>query len=131
MIENMKMKYSAFVFLIAGMALFSCSKKTIPEETVKVADSSASGAPVSATSPSVAPSTKAVSAKEYSSGKRKVSGTSTPKFIVVDDSKAKSTADGKLYYDLGGRRYWKNNKDGKYYLDGIFTSLNEKPKKRS
>jgi len=77
-----------------------------------------------------APNTKAVSAKEYSSGKRKVSGTSTPKFIIVDDRSAKSTADGKLYYDLGGYRYWKNNKDGKYYLDGIFSSLSEKSKTR-
>ena len=39
-----------------------------------------------------------------------------PKVITVDDRAAKSTPDGRLYYDLEGRRYWKNYNDGKYYL---------------
>jgi hypothetical protein len=124
----MKMKTSVIVFLMTGIIMASCSKKTIPEETVKVEDSSASSKTNETT---VAPSTKAVSAKEYSTGKRKVSGTNTPKYIVVDDRNAKSTADGKLYYDLGGRRYWKSNKDGKYYLDGIFATVGEKSKKKN
>ncbi|HQV44131.1 MAG TPA: hypothetical protein PLA89_02195 [Ferruginibacter sp.] len=29
---------------------------------------------------------------------------------------AKKSADGRLYYDLEGKRYWKNYKNGKYYL---------------
>lgn len=40
----------------------------------------------------------------------------TPKVIVVNDSVARKSVDGRLYYDLLGHRYWKNYKDGKYYL---------------
>ena len=40
----------------------------------------------------------------------------TPKFITVNDAVAKKSVDGRLYYDLEGKRYWKNYKDGKYYL---------------
>lgn len=39
-----------------------------------------------------------------------------PKVIVVDDRKARRSVDGRYYYDLGGRRYWRNKRDGKYYL---------------
>lgn len=39
-----------------------------------------------------------------------------PKVIVVNDNVAQKTVDGRLYYDLNGKRYWKNNRDGKYYL---------------
>jgi hypothetical protein len=41
---------------------------------------------------------------------------SIPKVIVVNDKYAKRSVDGRYYYDLQGRRYWRNNKDGKYYL---------------
>ncbi len=40
----------------------------------------------------------------------------TPKVITVDDRAARKTADGRLYYDLEGHRYWRNYDDGKYYL---------------
>ena len=40
----------------------------------------------------------------------------TPKVIVVNDNVARKSVDGRLYYDLLGHRYWKNYKDGKYYL---------------
>jgi hypothetical protein len=39
-----------------------------------------------------------------------------PKVIVVNDSVAHKSVDGRYYYDLLGHRYWRNNKDGKYYL---------------
>lgn len=42
--------------------------------------------------------------------------TPTPKSIVVNDAAAKKTVNGKYYYDLEGKRYWRNKKDGKYYL---------------
>ena len=42
--------------------------------------------------------------------------TPVPKVIVVNDQIAKRTFDGRFYYDLEGRRYWRSNKDGKYYL---------------
>ena len=42
--------------------------------------------------------------------------TIVPKVIIVNDKVAKRSVDGRYYYDLNGRRYWRNNKDGKYYL---------------
>lgn len=39
-----------------------------------------------------------------------------PQVIWVNDKVAKKNFDGRLYYDLEGRRYWKNYVDGKYYL---------------
>ena len=38
------------------------------------------------------------------------------KAIYVNDAAAKTSVDGRLYYDVDGKRYWKNYKDRKYYL---------------
>lgn len=48
--------------------------------------------------------------------KRTSTATAAPKVIWVNDKVAKKNFDGRLYYDLDGRRYWKNYVDGKYYL---------------
>ena len=42
--------------------------------------------------------------------------TAVPKVITVNDKVAKRSVDGRYYYDLEGHRYWRNNRDGKYYL---------------
>lgn len=42
--------------------------------------------------------------------------TPVPQVLTVDDRAAKKTADGRLYYDLEGHRYWRNYTDGRYYL---------------
>lgn len=42
--------------------------------------------------------------------------TTVPKVIIVNDKYAKRSVDGRYYYDLEGHRYWRNNRDGKYYL---------------
>ena len=39
-----------------------------------------------------------------------------PRIISVNDSAASKSVDGRLYYDVMGHRYWKNYKNGKYYL---------------
>ena len=39
-----------------------------------------------------------------------------PKVITVNPTAAKRSLDGRYYYDLEGHRYWRNNRDGKYYL---------------
>ena len=39
-----------------------------------------------------------------------------PRVISVNDSAASKSVDGRLYYDVMGHRYWKNYKNGKYYL---------------
>ncbi len=52
-----------------------------------------------------------------------------PKVLTIDDRAAKRTADGRLYYDLEGKRYWRNYNDGKYYQfnKGMFDNAAFKP----
>ncbi|MES2430255.1 MAG: hypothetical protein V4556_04910 [Bacteroidota bacterium] len=59
----------------------------------------------------------------------KTKKTPVPKFIIVNDAVAKKTPDGRLYYDLEGKRYWKNYDDGKYYLynKAMFENKSFKP----
>ena len=88
---------SALIFLLSN-----CSRKTTPENSSR----SVYGSENSKTTNTSAP--KAVSTKPIR--------TAVPKVIAVNDSIAKKTFDGRLYYDLEGHRYWRNYKDGKYYL---------------
>ncbi len=100
-----KLMKTILCILTACVILISCGKRTVPNETVQVynttgplpakkADSVEVKKPVAATKP------KPV----------------VPKVIMVSDNYAKKTIDGRLYYDARGHRYWKNFKDGKYYL---------------
>ncbi len=92
------MKKSAIIYIVFPLIfIFSyCSKKTNPgqQTSTSVYGSETSPKPVI----------------------KKAVKTPVPKVIVVNDVAAKKTFDGRLYYDLEGRRYWKNYKDGKYYL---------------
>lgn len=85
-------KICLFVVVFLTASLFGCSKKNHPTSTA-------------ATS---VPTTK--------TAKKSSRITTVPKVIAVNDKVAKRSVDGRYYYDLGGRRYWRNNKDGKYYL---------------
>ena len=95
-------KHFYILIFISASFLFSCSKKihptTIDTPTVTRTNTD----------------TIAMVAKKITI-KRKVKE-SVPKVISVNDTIAKKTVDGRLYYDLDGHRYWRNNKDGKYYL---------------
>ena len=75
--------------------LFSCSRKATPHNTKSATESTSETA----------------AAKKTTKVK-----TPTPPVIVVNDAAAKKTIDGRYYYDLNRKRYWRNNKDGKYYL---------------
>ena len=86
------------IYFLLLIIIVSCSKKHVPAkspdevisvDTVKVAPM----API-----------------------RKKPKANFPKVITVNDAAAKKSTDGRLYYDVMGHRYWKNYKDGKYYL---------------
>ena len=91
----LKINLVILAFLIA-LTLFSCSKKNHP--TANNAEKETSSVLVK---------------KEPVKTKPK---TVIPKVIIVNDSVARKSVDGRYYYDLQGHRYWRNNKDGKYYL---------------
>ncbi len=89
------------IFIVAflmSLLIFSCSRKTHPakttSETTKKTDTTSTEKAIVKKRP------KAV----------------FPKVIVVNDSAASKSVDGRLYYDVMGHRYWRNYKDGKYYL---------------
>jgi hypothetical protein len=83
-------------FLIAILS-GSCSKKSHPT----------TGGTATENNPTTAAAKKTVKPK---------STEPIPKVIVVNDSFAHKSVDGRLYYDVEGHRYWRNKKDGKYYL---------------
>ncbi|CAN5877176.1 hypothetical protein BH11BAC4_BH11BAC4_27440 [soil metagenome] len=96
----MKNSYLLIITVIV-LALGSCSRKSTPEESSSRSIYGSGKAGTSATSGAVA--TKRVK-------------TPVPTVIVVNDSAAKKTFDGRYYYDLEGHRYWRSKKDGKYYI---------------
>lgn len=75
--------------LLIMIVLNSCIKKVHPSETA---------------------------AAETKTVKRTTVKTAVPKVIIVNDKYAKRSVDGRYYYDLEGHRYWRNNRNGKYYL---------------
>ena len=88
-------KYAGFLVLAFSLLILSCSKKTIPQAET-----------------STATTAKPVVKKPV----KKAPTAPVAKVIIVNDSVAKKSFDGRLYYDVEGRRYWRNYDDGKYYL---------------
>lgn len=87
------------IFIIAlavTFLIYSCGRKTHPAKT----SSTTRGKDSSSTTTTVVKKKRAP----------------LPKVIVVNDSTAHKSVDGRLYYDVMGHRYWRNYKDGKYYL---------------
>ena len=77
--------------LLITVILGGCARKSHPSETT---------APTTVTKPATSNTIK----------------TAVPKVIIVNDKYARRSVDGRYYYDLEGHRYWRNNRDGKYYL---------------
>ena len=82
-----------------SLLIFGCSRKTHPSKTSSAVNN-----------------TKTDTASATKVAVRKKTKTVIPKVIIVNDSAAHKSVDGRLYYDIMGHRYWRNYKDGKYYL---------------
>lgn len=100
-----KIKLLITVILI-GLSLNSCHKKNYPAKTPE------SNVDNNVSSNTVKPDSTVIT-KPAIKRKPKVA---VAKVITVDDNVAHKSVDGRLYYDVLGHRYWKNYKDGKYYL---------------
>jgi len=92
------------VTFFTALLLYSCSKKSHP---------SRSNEPANNPSAVVKSNDSLLAKKALAKRKEKII---IPKVITVNDSAAHKSVDGRLYYDVMGHRYWRNNKDGKYYL---------------
>jgi hypothetical protein len=117
-INKMFKNFAPIVSILFIAVLPACSKKTTPmrttpetpininvPDTVKAIDTTAA----------ILVKTDTVAAVKKAPVKRKIK-VPVPQVISVNDNAAKRSVDGRLYYDLQGHRYWRNNKDGKYYL---------------
>lgn len=111
------MKNLLFLVLIAGgLMMQSCNRRTVPskaEETKAIEETK------------IMEEAKAAEIKASNTYKAPVK-TTAPKMIVVNDKAAKKTLEGRYYYDLEGKRYWRSKADGKYYLyyKGMFDNKN-------
>lgn len=94
------------IFIITG-----CSKKSHPTQNpgITVITDNANE------SSTVSPEKVIVIEKSVSPEPKKTKAV-FPNSITVNDLAAKKSTDGRHYYDVKGHRYWKNYKDGKYYL---------------
>ncbi len=97
----MQIKFLTPLSLVLVILIISCSKKQIPQHTTAIAVTKT-------TINSKLPATSIAVKKSPAAPLIRV--------IALNDSVAKKNFDGRLYYDVGGHRYWRNYKDGKYYL---------------
>lgn len=89
-------------------SLISCSKKSHPTKTpVATVEYEYTPTEIKKAPPETETKTIIVARKPK---------TVIPKVITVNAAAAHKSVDGRLYYDVEGRRYWRNYKDGKYYL---------------
>ena len=102
----MKKLYLPLVSICFMLLIQSCSKKTVPTQTTVSETKTDTVVVIKKTdSTAVVKTVRKPKVKE-----------AVPKVIVVNDQYAKKSVDGRYYYDLKGHRYWRSNKDGKYYL---------------
>ena len=94
------------IFIISG-----CSKKVHPTQNPGITVITGS----SDESTTVSPEKVIVVEKTVPPEPKKTKAV-FPNSITVNDLAAKKSTDGRHYYDVKGHRYWKNYKDGKYYL---------------
>lgn len=103
----MQKLFVGITLLFLLLFLNSCSKKNTPSKT-------ASASITYKYDSTYVKSNETVAAKK--TVVRKKQSPPLPEIITVNDAAAKKSVDGRLYYDVEGHRYWKNFKDGKYYL---------------
>lgn len=104
-------KICLVVVSIIVLTVQSCSKKTIPNRTTiqtQIKSDTSQVISMHDTLVAIKPIIKTV--------KKQKPKESIPQVMAVNDKFAKKSVDGRFYYDLQGHRYWRSNKDGKYYL---------------
>jgi len=109
----MTKKYLLNLTFLLALTIFSCSRKTHPNRSTSPTIEY-NYPPIENKSESPPPANKPTL------NRRSITSNATkepiPKVIIVNDSAAHKSVDGRYYYDVMGHRYWRNKKDGKYYL---------------
>jgi hypothetical protein len=128
-----------FVAVLIGITLNSCSKKTVPQRTATVTPGKNNTSGVKIKKPVAPPVVKTIDSTvtiapekpEEKPVEKEKPKQEFPKVITVNDAAASKSVDGRLFYDVLGHRYWKNYKDGKYYLfdKSMYSNPDFTPKK--
>ena len=105
--------YPVIVSMFLMVVIQSCSKKNVPNRTKVNTEIKGKTSPVVPVVPIIKKNDSLVAVKPIT---KKPAPASVPKVIAVNDKYANKSVDGRYYYDLEGHRYWRSNKDGKYYL---------------
>lgn len=105
----LRYRLASFI-IVSALVLQACSRKTTPPPAAPTT------AAVPATAATKVADSVAIVEMKAKMGYKTPVKTAVPKSIVVSDAAAKKTVNGRYYYDLEGKRYWRNKKDGKYYL---------------
>lgn len=104
--------YIIILFMFTAFA--SCSRKTLPSRSPEIIYNNAPAA-IRNESTTIEERPEII-VNEIKKATPANPASDFPKTIFVDDKAAIKSVDGRLYYDVKGHRYWKNYKDGKYYL---------------
>jgi hypothetical protein len=108
-VEKACMKKILFFLIMAGgLTMQSCHRKSVPSKSEEVKAMEEAKTIEEAKAAEIAVKAE----KTYKAPIKTVA----PKMIVVNDKAAKKTLDGRYYYDLERKRYWRSKADGKYYL---------------
>jgi hypothetical protein len=131
---EMDKKLLVIIIAFIGIMLNSCSKKVHPSKTAIVVPSKNNSSPEIKKTVIAVPPAETKKADSVEAPKPVVkpkTKTEFPKVITVNDEAASKSVDGRLYYDVMGHRYWKNFKDGKYYLfdKSMYSNPDFKPSK--
>ena len=106
--------------VVAAISIAGCARKTVPTKTATVTPSEKNVSHTPMTPKPVPEAKKAdtvtVAAATEKPVEKEKPKSDFPKVITVTDGAASKSVDGRLFYDVLGHRYWKNYKDGKYYL---------------
>ena len=125
------------LFAFTGFLLSSCAKRNIPSKSAIVIPSKENSQTMVNKTKTVVvvenkPDTVATAPAETEKPTPKPEPKPDfPKVISVNDNAASKSVDGRLFYDVLGHRYWRNYKDGKYYLfdKAMYSNPDFKPQK--
>lgn len=109
------------IMVSAVFFVTSCGRRNIPAKTATVTTSEKKVSqpevkPKPATETKKEDTVAVASVRPEKPAEKEKVKSDFPNVISVNDNAASKSVDGRLFYDVLGHRYWKNYKDGKYYL---------------
>ena len=104
-------KHIVTSFIIFSLLILqACSRKTAPPPKPNITPT------IGTTTTTTTPDSAAIAEVKAKMGYKTPVKTAVPKSIVVSDVAAKKTVNGRYYYEMECKLYWRSKKDVKYYI---------------